>query len=85
MCVRASRPCFVQLLVDWTYYEEGECEDRIDASFYGPCYKDAGSFENIQQEVQDAVMNTFTGGIEVKEGDRSKMSPGMVLSSSTPI
>lgn len=56
--------------MDWTYYQEGECEGTYDPSFYGPCFSDQGSQENILDYVQDARMNTLIN-VQVKEGASS--------------
>lgn len=56
-----------QLLVEWTYYKEGECENTYSPEFYGPCYRDEGSFENIHDEVLEARMNPLIV-VSVKEG-----------------
>lgn len=56
-----------QLLVEWTYYEDGVCEDPEQASFYGACYKDTGSHVDMKQAVMDSLTN-FVTGINVNEG-----------------
>lgn len=59
---------FVQLLMDWTYYKERECENAYhDPGFYGSCYADEGSLENILGEVEEALMNPLIV-VHVKEG-----------------
>lgn len=53
--------------MEWTYYKEDECENTYAPDFYGPCYQDKGSFENILEEVMEARANQLIV-VEVKEG-----------------
>lgn len=68
--------------MEWTYYEEGECESTYSTpdfpDFYGPCYRDRGRSENIFEEVDAAKMNPLIF-IEVKEGTVYKRKFSFVL------
>lgn len=52
-----------QLLAEWTYYEDGECDNTYKDSFYDNCYSDSGNSE----EVEVSAMNPF-GLIDINEG-----------------
>lgn len=53
--------------MDWTYYKKGQCESNFSPSFYGPCYEDESSFENIRDELDGSLQNNVIT-ISVKEG-----------------
>lgn len=50
-------------MTEWTYYEDAECDNTYKDSFYSNCYRDSGSYE----EVEVPVMNRF-GLVDVNEG-----------------
>lgn len=60
--------------MEWTYYKEGECENTYSPDFYGPCYRDEGSVENILTQVQESLMNRLIL-VGVREGWRFLVLP----------
>ena len=49
--------------MEWTYYEEGDCDNTYKDSFYSNCYRDTGS----SKKVDVSAMNRF-GLLDVNEG-----------------
>eukprot|EP00904_Undaria_pinnatifida_P002750 jgi/Undpi1/12476/HiC_scaffold_5.g02147.m1 len=63
--------------MEWTYYEEGDCDNTYKDSFYSNCYRDTGS----SKKVDVSAMNRF-GLLDVNEGHAGQ---GLVYSLTTDV
>lgn len=67
----------LQLVMEWTYYEDGVCDDTYGSSFYEGCYRDKASYKDMRQEIEDSLMNPLTL-IDVNEGTARAPTRGRV-------